>query len=210
MYKDLPIHFYTCDRKIANDYGIKFVPYFYIFSPIDFSEYDRLPELECEQDVFFLGEEKGNRLEQVEKIRAYFDKLGITHDLRLVRKRHGKRYTKKEWEQTVDYMPYTEYIDHIRRSRAILELISNGQTGLTQRAFEALFFRKKLITNREEIIKYGMLNAEDIYILDKDFSVKVNLHKSNLENNKLVNQYEKYEKYTLRAWLLRLINDSDR
>lgn len=205
LYQDLPIKFYTCDRRIANEYGIKFMPYFYIFSPIDFNEYDKLLESECEQDVFFLGEEKGDRLEQLKHIRQEFDKLGITHDLRLVRKRHGKHYNKEELAQTVDYMPYVEYIEHIRHSKAILELISNGQTGLTQRAFEALFFRKKLITNSEEINQYGMLDENDVVLIDENLELKTDISKLNCQNSKLTNRYEIQNKYTMKAWLEKFI-----
>ena len=123
-----------------------------------------------------------------------------------MRKRHGKHYNKEELSQTVDYMPYAEYIEHIRHSKAILELISNGQTGLTQRAFEALFFRKKLITNSEEINQYGMLDENDVVLIDENLELKTDISKLNCQNSKLTNRYEIQNKYTMKAWLEKIIN----
>ncbi len=48
-YRDMPVHFYTCDRMIAKKYEAKFAPYFYIFSPYDFDEYAKMPELKCQR-----------------------------------------------------------------------------------------------------------------------------------------------------------------
>ena len=165
-YRDLPIHFYTCDRKIAKDYNIEFATYFYVFSPYDFSMYVDRDKSDNVMDIFFLGEEKGDRLKTLSRLRDLFSQAGIRHDLRLVRKRHGRRYTKKELAQTTNYMFYDEYIEHMKHSKVILELVSNGQMGITQRPYEALFFGKKLITTSEAVKQYPFYCTENILIID--------------------------------------------
>ena len=206
-YRDLPIHFYTCDRKIAADYGLEFAPYFYIFSPYDFDEYAKRGADGQETDVFFLGEEKGDRLKTLAHLRDIFSQAGIHHDLRLVRKRHGRRYTKEEMAQTTDYMSYGEYIEHMRQSKAILELVSNGQTGITQRPYEALFFGKKLITTSAEVKKYPFYCPENILILNeetlsqKDELVKfINMPLKPIETNIR-------EQFQFCAWLERMLGE---
>lgn len=163
-YRDLPIHFCTCDRRIATEYRLPFLPYFYVFSPYRFNQYAHLPTTRIERDVFFVGEEKGSRKKELSHIAAALENAGLTYEFRLVRqRRHGHR----RQDATAEYLPYPQVIQRIERSRAILELISNGQTGLTQRPYEALFFRKKLITNSEEVMQYDFYRPENMFILGK-------------------------------------------
>lgn len=163
-YRDLPIHFCTCDRKIATEYHLPFIPYFYIFSPYRFNQYAHLPPVKSKRDVFFVGEEKGSRKKELSQIAAALENAGLTYEFRLVRqRRHGHHWQ----DASTDYLPYSQVIHRIESSRAILELISNGQTGLTQRPYEALFFRKKLITNSDEVRHYDFYRPENIFILGK-------------------------------------------
>lgn len=166
-YKNLPVRFFTCDRKIAKDYSIGFMPYFYIFSPYDFADYTAKANGEIKQDIFFIGEEKGDRKEQIAQISTVLDKAKIKYDLRLVpQNRHSKFFkVKKNKIAKQAYMSYNEVIAHVQESKAILELISAGQTGLTQRPYEALFLKKKLITTSAEIKSYDFYCEENVFIL---------------------------------------------
>ena len=160
LYSDLPIHFFTCDRKIASQYNITFIPYFYIFSPYSFNTYEETAPYNEQTDVFFVGEEKGDRAAQIAKISSILDEAGLTHDLRLIpQKRHSSRAVKNS------YLSYDKVIERIKGSRAILELISDGQTGLTQRPYESLFFKKKLITTSSEITTYDFYHPENVFLL---------------------------------------------
>ena len=164
-YTDMPVHFYTCDRHIAEKYHATFAPYFYIFSPCDFDAYDALTQEAYQRDVFFIGEEKGDRRARIDDITKVLDQAGLTHELRLVpqNRHHGLFHRHKPAGPR--YMPYSVVQERVRTSRAILELISDGQTGLTQRSFEALFLRKKLITNSPEIKSYDFYHPQNIFIL---------------------------------------------
>lgn len=158
LYKDLPVRFFTCDRKIANKYNISFMPYFYIFSPYDYAKYGKIGVNEPESDVFFVGEEKGDRAERIAQIKNILDKAQLKHDIHLIpQERHGRK--------KASYMSYSDVIEHVKQSRAILELISDGQTGITQRPYEALFLRKKLITTSAEIKHYDFYCEENVFVL---------------------------------------------
>lgn len=158
LYKDLPVRFFTCDRRIAERYHIEFAPYFYIFSPYDFGEYLNNCWLENNNDVFFVGEEKGDRAQRIAQIKEILAKAGLTHDIHLVpQNRRGKK--------KAAYMTYGDVIEHVKQSKAILELISDGQTGITQRPYEALFFKKKLITTSSEIKNYDFYCEQNVFVL---------------------------------------------
>ena len=165
LYKYLPVRFFTCDRKISKTYNISFMPYFYIFSPFDFTEIQSLACNPIEHDVFFIGEEKGDRKQRIEEIKSVLDKARLTHDLRLVpQNRHKKSLLGKKNKQQA-YMSYIEVIKHVQRSKAVLELISDGQTGITQRPYEALFFKKKLITTSPEVKNYDFYCDKNVFVL---------------------------------------------
>lgn len=158
LYKDLPIKFFTCDRKIANKYNIDFMPYFYIFSPIAYEEYGKMVVTAPESDVFFVGEEKGDRAKRIAQIKDILAAANLQYDIHLVpQDRRGKKKSA--------YMAYADVIEHVKRSKAVLELISDGQTGITQRPYEALFLRKKLITTSAEIKHYDFYCEENVFIL---------------------------------------------
>ena len=46
-----------------------------------------------------------------------------------------------------------------------MDIMADNQNGLTLRPMEAMFFKKKLITNNADIINYNFYNSENIFIL---------------------------------------------
>lgn len=156
-------------------------------------------------DVFFLGEEKGDRLQRLSSLRNMFDSAEIKYDLRLVRKRHGRRYSKTEKAQTTGYMSYPEYISHIRESKTILELVSAGQTGITQRSYEALFLGKKLITSCGEVKNYEFYCSDNVLVLNLDDPPTGAVVKDFIDQPMLPVRSEIKDKFTFRSWLQRLL-----
>ena len=65
-------------------------------------------------------------------------------------------------------IPYEEVQRRISKTNAILEINQAGQIGITLRAMEALFFRKKLITNNAHIIQEDFYNPNNVFIIGKD------------------------------------------
>ena len=65
-------------------------------------------------------------------------------------------------------LPYTEYIELIYQSKAILDIVTDKNWGLTYRPIEAMFSKRKLITNYDDIKKYDFFNTDNIYILDSN------------------------------------------
>lgn len=50
----------------------------------------------------------------------------------------------------------------------LLDLSQRGQTALTLRAMEAIFFQRKLITNNAEVCKFDFYNPNNILVIDPD------------------------------------------
>ncbi|MCI6100286.1 MAG: hypothetical protein MR698_06565 [Selenomonas sp.] len=202
-YRDLPLVFCTCDRKVAEEYHIAFEPYFYIFSPYNFSTYETMQFSEG-KGVFFIGEEKGDRIGRLARIRNCLERNGIACDFHLVRKRHGKRYTKQQLAETCDYLPYNEILQHIENCQAILEIISDGQTGLTQRPYEAMFFHKKLLTTSEEVCRYDFYCPQNVFVLGETMDSEVQAQKLLEFLQEPVKPFDGWWEYSLTAWVRRL------
>ena len=115
-------------------------------------------------DVIFVGRDKGRRKGLLE-IQKILDGLGISNfffiapSSKIIINRE-KFYSKS--------LSYTEYLHYISKSKVILDYVSEGQSGLTVRPLEALFLKKKLITNNFSIRNMNFYRSENIFIYGED------------------------------------------
>lgn len=63
---------------------------------------------------------------------------------------------------------YTDYLNILARSRCVIDIAQKKQTGLTRRPLEALFYRKKLISNNPCLKHYDFYNPDNIFIFGHD------------------------------------------
>jgi len=170
---------WSFDPSDCLKFGFKFNTTFY-FSNIF------LPKNTPEYDVIFVGNDKG-RMEYLQKIRVRLTKLGIKGYYHVIpdRQEHEKKQRKE--------IPYVEYLKIVSRTRVLIDLIPFGQSGLTIRAMESIFFNKKLITNDPFIINQNFYTRENIFILGKDNGEKlrdfINSPYKQLDN-KIVKSYD--------------------
>ncbi|MCI7613404.1 MAG: hypothetical protein MSS66_10540 [Selenomonadaceae bacterium] len=191
-YSDLPVRFFSCDPKIVLDYGIEEKPYFYVFQPDECGE---KKFYSCDSDVFFVGENKGGRKKVLQNLKNVLSDYGIHCKFVLVsNNRHC--FFSRRFTNFVDYMPYDEVIANIKGCKAILELVSDGQTGITQRPYEAIYYGKKLITNNKGVMKYSFYNEERVFVLgQRDIGELVDFI------NKPVCEYDVGIEYTFERWV---------
>lgn len=101
-------------------------------------------------------------------------------------------------------LPYSDYIELIIKSKAILDLPIRNQKGLTTRVLEGLSNRTKVITFNSEIKKYEFYNEKNILILDMVNEEKIRkflLTDFDTVNDKL------YEKYTIKNWIQKILEE---
>ncbi|MDX8567012.1 hypothetical protein OZ668_03395 [Elizabethkingia sp. HX XZB] len=92
-------------------------------------------------------------------------------------------------------------IESYQNCTAILELMREGQNGLSFRVFEAIALEKKIITDNENIKNYDFYNPDNILVLDKDMA-NINSDFFQKPYNALAKEY--YNKYTLNQWTERV------
>ena len=151
----------TFDPQDARDHGFQLLPQVY--------RDVALPEVStCRStDVFFVGREK-SRLAELLRWKTRLQQMRLAVDFHIVRDR-GVRHTRAELAELTDTpMPYPETLRRIAGARCLLEILQDGQTGLSVRSLEALFLGKKLITNNAGLLESPAYHPDRIFVIGVD------------------------------------------
>lgn len=146
---------WTFNPNDAKKYGMNLNNQFFF--------YQNQEDVSKEEAVFFVGTDKG-RYEKIVTISDNLKNTGMVIDFHVISMDYND--TRKYVEKT--YMEYDEVISHIRKSKAVVEIVQDGQNGLTARALEAMFFETKLITSNKEIRNFNFYNSRNIFIIGED------------------------------------------
>lgn len=154
-----------------------------------------LEEKEKNNDVLFVGTDKG-RLSSLLKIKSELDVLNIKSNFHIVS-------TSKKIESDYAYnkkISYASILNKISESKALLDIVSEKQTGLTLRPLEALYFKRKLITSDKSIIKRDFYSPQNVFVIGHDDMSSL----SDFINSPLVEVGEEIlKKYDFESWLSR-------
>lgn len=172
-------------------YGFKYNSQFY------FKEKMIEPYNKYTQDVFYVGADK-DRAKILSNLIFEFKKSNITYNINLVKcgsqsNEYGIKYKKA--------LEYPDVIKNVIESKAIIDLVSFNQGGLTLRPLEALFYKKKLITNMKEIVNYNFYNKNNIFIIEIDDFSKLKEFINSPYDDKNWNQLIEF--YEFNNWLER-------
>ena len=113
-------------------------------------------------DVVFLGAAKG-REEQLADISEYCERNGLSAYIYVV----GGQSVKNNKCVDGKLLSYAEYIELVINSRAVLDVVTDRNWGLTLRPIEAFRLNKKLITNYRDIDRYDFYNSDNIFCFDE-------------------------------------------
>nr|WP_241635354.1 hypothetical protein [Fusobacterium gastrosuis] len=184
---------FTFDKNDSLKYNLKYLNQFY-WSTNDYEE--SIPNILY--DVVFIGFDHGRR-EKINLIKEELTKENLLFYFHIVNENTlFERYYKKN-----TILPYYEVRRMTLQSKAILEILKDGQVGLTLRALEALFFNKKLITNNLSIKEYDFYCEENIYIYGEERRIGDFLK----QPVKLLGEEIK-RKYSAEVWLEKIIKES--
>lgn len=134
--------------------------YGFDYHPLVFSTYKGDLNETISSDVYFLGQAK-NRYDEIISAYEFFKKAGLRCDFHIA----GVKKTMQKYPKEIDYNPHFSYeknIQHILRSKCLLEVMQKGGVGLTQRGVEVVGLNKKLITNNPRIKEAPFYNSHFI------------------------------------------------
>lgn len=110
-------------------------------------------------DFFFIGRDKG-RYSKLMELKCNLEKFGFSTDFRIIRDN-----TSPSSGHFSDFMPYDEIIKCIKHSRAIVEILQEGQEGASLRVMEALFYNKKLISDASFLVEESFFSNNQFFLL---------------------------------------------
>ena len=150
---------WSFDQGDCEIYNMKYNTQYY------FATY-QLPTTKVVTDVCYLGTD-GGRKEKLIALQKQLEEHNITTDFRIL-----VQNIPDTPEKGITYFTEkVDYIDNLRQigqSKAIVEILREGQSGQTLRPLEAMFHKKKLITNDLQIVEYDYYCPENIFVLGLD------------------------------------------
>lgn len=187
FYKELDCEIWSFDKDDCQKYNLKNNNQF-----IDREMFNNISN-DIKYDLCFVGLDKG-RLRQLLDLKCEFDEKNVSTYLYIVdsNKNSSDSYSYK------NRISYIELLNIESKSKALLDIVQPDQKGQTLRPIEALFFKKKIITNNYSILESDFYNRENIFVLGRD----------NIESIEefLKSDYEDIssdvlEKYTVKGWI---------
>ena len=155
------IDVFSFEKRDCEEYGFK-------FNTLFFFKEDIKGCLKHETDVFFIGTDK-NRLQALLKIKEILDELGIKSDIHIC-KYNGRasKYGKSIGYKYSKYISYEQLLEKVLSTKCVLDIVPENQEEVTLRVYEALFYKKKIITNNSNVKQYAFYSPHNIFIWGVD------------------------------------------
>lgn len=183
--------FYSFDIQDCETYGFRYLTNF-IYLPKH-----EIPLEPYKTKAFVIQSKCNERIYTLSKIADQFDQLGIENYEILV---YGKKQNDinphivfKDQRTSLEILKQ-KYID----SEIFVDLVRDGQLGLSFRIFEAMAMQKKIISTNKTLKDYDFYNSNNILIIDKENPI---IDMNFLNNNYTPIPDEIYKKYTLESWI---------
>lgn len=176
---------WTFDKNDAQKYNMKLNTQFYFESDFRHNK--------DKYDVIFIGLDKG-RVKLIKELNNMLKKSNYKTYIKIFSKRKkGSLYYNQ-------FIEYNKIIKISNESKCILEIVQDNQSGVTLRTLEALYFRKKLVTNNKNLRELPFYNENNIFILKDDLSNFSDF--DNFMNSKLVDvSKEIRDMFSFQSWL---------
>lgn len=140
--------FFTMNPDDAEKYGMRLTSQ--VYRHFDFAE-DKV-----EADFYFLGKTKG-RENVLNKIKSVLVGKGFLVNFHLFE------------DVPKEPVSFEENVRLAKKSRCLVDIVAPkyGQDGMTLRPLEALFLKKKLVTNFKKIKAYDFYYPDNIFVVDE-------------------------------------------
>lgn len=160
LFRALGVNVVTAFERSSVLTGVPYVEPIAICS-MDFYMKKLTDEYIFENDFLFCGADK-ERANTIAEYVSIFNELNIYGEVHLVNYSSASAYNScPEWN-------YEFYLSRVKKSKAILEVSYTGQEGPSQRLFEAVFLKRKLITDYHSIVESELYHPQNVFVLGED------------------------------------------
>src|SRR5690606_14850074 len=118
-------------------------------------------------DVYFIGSYVESRMQTLTDLAVFFKDNNFIADINIIGnpKKQILPPTATGINHSAEIIDFKKNYQHIKKTKAVLDLIDDAHTGLSLRVFETIGFKKKLITNNPEVTKYDFYNPNNIFVI---------------------------------------------
>lgn len=159
-FNGLQVELVSFDENDCTQFGLRYCSQYY-FNDIYLAE-DKL-----DYDVYFLGADKG-RMGNLMELKQQWETIGLKCNFHVTER--GATEFRRYRKLYRNGLSYDENLQNIASSKAILDYVSEHQSGMTLRPLEAIFLKKKLITNDSSIVNKPFYCKGNIFIIGNDTS----------------------------------------
>lgn len=152
---------WSYDMDDCRQYGMRFTPENYLdIYRIKPGERKEKPEY----DIVYVGRDKG-RAEYLFELKHKFEEMGLKTYFHITADRSFQRFKRKFYRPVI---PYREYVDLLRNTKALLNIMPESQTSITPRDMEVLFDGVKGITNNKGVKSLKFYDKDRYFIIGED------------------------------------------
>ena len=153
---------------------------FYAFDPNDIAQnpqllpatsfyFDHLPPAQTTgPSIYFLGAHRQDRIAPIVRFCQHAQQAGWPLNFQIAR--DGAQNIEQHYPvnniQFHNGISYQQNLDYARSSHILADFVISTHKGLSLRTFEAIGYRKKLITTNAEVKKYDFYHPSNIFIWD--------------------------------------------
>lgn len=157
VVRNLGYELWSYSKKDCNKYGMKFNTQFY--SESFYKACSIKPDIEMKQDICFVGKDKG-RMNQIYDLQQ---DLSIEIDAYFVADHFYEFYKNKKYH--IKPLQYKEMLQKYMESKAILDIVTDVDGGISLRILDGLYYKKKIITNCIAVKQYDFYHPDNIFVL---------------------------------------------
>ena len=115
---------------------------------------------------YFVGSHRADHLDDIRRFCRYTQQAGWQLDFHIVNPNQPEAAQDYPFDGVyfADDVPFADNLERARSSSVLVDFVISTHSGLSLRTFEALGYRKKLITTNAEIEKYDFYHPDNIFI----------------------------------------------
>lgn len=190
----------------------KFFNKFFVFDPVDVTKttfpttnfyFDHLQRIPVKKgQVYFIGRFLKNRINKIEELAKIIKDNGLDTKF-LVHDPKNKLNDKQLKDvDSITEITYGENLKNVLESEVIVDFMNVVHHGLSFRAFEALGYDKKLITNNPNVKFYDFYHPHNIFVWEDSFDGLAEFLKK--PYHQLPTEIK--EKYGFKNWISYMLN----
>lgn len=159
---------YTFDYKDSEDYELKYVPLFYSWKESGVKEIERNNQT---IDIMSIGTYRKNRVPYINVMKNICERQNLKYKFHNFMRlgafiKNRQKLGIKFADVNFNRISYRKYYSILQESKAVLDIQSPTQSGLTIRTMETLSLGKKLITTNSNIKKEPFYNSNNVFIIN--------------------------------------------